>query len=131
MTDASRSGGRQFRQLRGSLRALVDDALRDAARAVHVAERDGQRVGGVVRRRRDVEPEQQPHHVLHLLLFRAPVADDRALDLGRRVLHDLHAGLHRRQHRDAARVPELERAAHVDRVEQVLDGDQIGAACRR
>ena len=78
-----------------------------------------------------VEPEQQLHHLLHLRLLGAPVADHRALDLGRRVLDDRHAGLDRRQHRDAARVPELQRAAHVDGVEQVLDGDAVGPAVAR
>ena len=62
-----------------------------------------------------VEPEQQLDHLLHLLLLGAAVADDRALDLGRRVLDDRHARLDRREHRDAARVTELQRAAHVDR----------------
>ena len=78
---------------------------------VHVADGDRQRVGGVVRRRHRGQPEQQLDHLLHLRLVGAAVADDRALDLGRRVLEDRHAGLDRRQHRDAARVPELQRAA--------------------
>jgi hypothetical protein len=78
--------------------------------------------------RRRVEPEQQLHHLLHLLLLGAAVADDRALDLGRRVLDDGQPGLHGGQHRHAARVPELERAAHVAGVKEVLDGHAVGPA---
>ena len=57
------------------------------------------------------EAEQQLHHLLHLRLLGAAVADDGALDLGRRVLDDRQPGLDRREHRDAARVPQLQRAA--------------------
>ena len=38
-----------------------------------------------------IEPEQQLHHLLDLRLLGAPVADDRALDLGGRVFDDRHA----------------------------------------
>ena len=61
-------------------------------------------------------PSSSLHHLLHLRLFGAAVADDGPLDLGRRVLEHRQAGFDRRQHRDAARVPELQRAADVDRV---------------
>ena len=94
---------------------------------MHVADRDRERIGGVVRRRRRVEAEQQLDHLLHLVLLRAAEADDRALDLGRRVLGDRQPRLRRRQQRDAARVPELQRAAHVARVEDVLDRDAVRA----
>ena len=77
-----------------------------------------------------VEPEQQLDHLLHLRLLGAAVADDRTLDLGRRVLDDRQAGLGGGEQRDAARVPELERAAHVARVEDVLDGDAVGTVPR-
>ena len=97
---------------------------------MQVANRHRQRIGGVVRRRHAVEPEQQLHHLPTCVLLRAPVADDGALDLGRRVFDDRHAGLDRRQHGDAARVPELQRAAHVGGVKQVLDRDALGAAVR-
>ena len=42
-----------------------------------------------------VEPEQQLHHLLHLRLLGAAVADDRALDLRRRVLDDRAARFRR------------------------------------
>ena len=72
------------------------------------------------------QAEQQLDHLLHLVLLGAAVADDRPLDLGGRVLHDLAPGLDRGEHRHAARVPELQRAAGVDGVKQVLDGDAVG-----
>src|SRR5438105_10588150 len=53
---------------------------------VDVADRDRERVGGIVWRRHGRQPEQQLHHVLHLRLLRAAIADDGALDLGGRVL---------------------------------------------
>ena len=92
---------------------------------------DGQRVGRVVRRRHGIQAEEQLHHLLHLLLLGAAVADDGALDFGRRVLDDRHAGLDRGQHGDAARVPELQRAADVDGMEEVLDGDAVWPAVAR
>jgi hypothetical protein len=53
---------------------------------VRVTDRDSQCIGGVVRRRRGVEAEQELHHVLELRLLRAPVADDGEFDRGRCVL---------------------------------------------
>src|SRR6266550_2416183 len=93
---------------------------------MQMANRNRERIGGVVRRGGGAQAEQQLHHLSHLRLLRTPVADDRALDLRRRVLDDLASGLDRRQHGDAACVTELERAAHVGRMKQVLDGDAIG-----
>jgi hypothetical protein len=89
---------------------------------VHVAERHGERVGGVMRCRHGVEPEQQLDHLLHLGLLGAAVADDGAFHLGRRVLDHRHPGLHRRQHRHAAGVTQFEGAADVGGVEQAFDG---------
>ena len=40
--------------------------------------------------------------------------------------HDRHARRRRGEQRDAAGVPELQRAAHVLGVEDVLDGDAVG-----
>ena len=44
---------------------------------------------------------------------------------------DRHARLRRGEQRHAARVPELQRAAHVLRVEDVLDRDAVGAVLAR
>ena len=95
-----------------------------------MADRHRERVCRVVRRRQRVEPEQQLDHLLDLVLLRAAEPDDRSLDFCRRVLDDRKPGLRCRQQRDAARMPELQRTAHVARVE---DGSrpphsQAGAA---
>ena len=74
------------------------------------------------------QAEQQLHHLLHLVLLGAAVADDRALDFRRRVLDDRQAGLDRREHRDAARVPELQRAADVAAWNRFSMATQSGAA---
>ena len=92
---------------------------------MQVTDGDGQRVGDVVRRRRLVEPEQQLDHLLHLVLLGPAVADHRTLDLGGRVFDDRHARLGRREQRHAARVAELQRAADVARIEDVLDRDAV------
>ena len=97
---------------------------------MQMTDRHGQRVGGVVRRRRLRQAEQQLDHLLHLVLLGAAVADDRALDLRRRVLDDRAARLDGGEHRDAARMPELQRAADVDGVKEVLDRHAVGPARR-
>src|SRR5687767_3457311 len=88
----------------------------------------GERVGGVVRRRRFVETEQQLDHLLHLVLLGAAVTDHRPLDLGRCVLDDLASRFDGGKDGDAARVSELQRAPGVDGVKQALDGDALGTA---
>jgi len=92
---------------------------------MHMADRDGQGIGGVVRRWRGGKTEEQFHHLRHLVLLGASVPDDRALDFGRRVLDHLTAGFNRGKHRHATRVTELQRAADVRRVEETLDGDAV------
>ncbi len=89
--------------------------------------RRAERVGGVEGRRRLVEAEEQLDHLRNLVLLGAAIADDRALDFGRRVFHHLAACFHRREHRDSAGVAQQERAPHVGGVEQVFDRDAVGA----
>ncbi len=98
---------------------------------MHMTDRDGQRIRGIVRRRRLGETKQQLDHLLHLTLIRATVADHRALHFRGGVLNDRAAGLDRREQRDAARVPKLERAASVDGVKDALDGDAVGPRLRK
>ena len=66
-----------------------------------------------------------------LRLLRAAVADHRALDLRGGVFDDRHAGLDRRQHGHAARVPELQALRTFIGVKEVFDGDALGPACSR
>src|SRR4029450_4907014 len=91
----------------------------DAGRAVHVANRHGQGIRRVVRRRNGVEPEQQLDHLLHLHFLGASETDDRAFDFGRRVFHARHARFARREQGDAAGMAQLQRAAYVARVKQI------------
>ena len=92
---------------------------------MHMANRHGKRVGGVMGRWRGGKTEEQLHHLPHLVLLGASVPDDRALDFGRRVLDHLTAGLNRSKHRYPTRVTELQRATDVRRVEEILDGDAV------
>ena len=76
------------------------------------------------------QTEEELNHRLHLPFFGAAVADDRLLHFGGRVFHDRHAGFHSGEHRDAARVPQLERASRIDGVKQIFDGDAVGTVPR-
>ena len=91
-----------------------------------MADGNRQRVGRIERRGRLAEAEQQLHHRLHLPFLCAAVTDDRLLHLGGRVFDDRHAGFDGRQHRDAARVPQLQRASRIGRMKQILDRHDIG-----
>src|SRR5665647_620052 len=104
-------------------RACRPHVLRHEVRplAVQVADGDGQRVGGVVGRGHLGEAEEQLHHLLHLVFLGAAVADNGALDLRRGVLRAGVTGLDGREQCHAARVPELERATDVRRVEDALN----------
>ena len=65
------------------------------------------------------------------VLLGAAVADDRPLHLCGRVLDHLAPGFDGREHRHAARVTELERAARVDGVKEIFDRDAVGLAGRK
>ena len=108
--------------------ARHDAALRDGGRvrrAVDVADRDRQRVGGVLGMRRLLERQQRLHHARDLVLLRAPRAADGVLDLLRRVGDDLEPALAGGQHDDAARLPDGERARGVLAEEDVLHRDDL------
>src|SRR3954466_2943029 len=92
---------------------------------MEVTNRHGKSVGRVERPGSRLQSEQQRDHLLHLVLLSSPVADDRALHLGRRVFDNVAAGFNRGKHRDTARVSQLQRTAGVLRVKQVLDGDAV------
>ena len=93
---------------------------------MQMTDRHGQRIRRVVRGRRCLETEQQSYHLADLLFLRAAVADNGALDLSRRVLDDIATGFDGGEHRDTARMTELERTADVRRVKQVFDGYTVG-----
>ena len=88
-----------------------------------MADRDGERVGRVVRRRRCVEPQDRLHHALHLGLLRPAVAGDGELHVRRGVLSAADAGERGRDDCGAARLPDRERGAGVDADKRLLDCD--------
>ena len=93
-----------------------------------MADRNRERVGGIMRARQRGQAEQELDHLAHLGLFSAPVADHRPLDLRGRVFNERNAGFDRRQHGNAPSVTELQRAADVGRVKQVFDRNPFGLA---
>ena len=101
------------------------------AAAPDVADRQRQRVGGVGRAGRRVQPQQPGHHRGHLRLVGLAGAGDGRLDLARRV------GLHRQpgprggQDRDRAGLRGAHHRAHVVLAEHPLDGDRVRAGARR
>ena len=98
---------------------------------MRVTHGDRKRVGHVKRRRCLFHIEEQCDHLLHLPLLGPPVADDRPFYFGWRVLDDREPRFDGSQHGDAPRVAQLERAAHVGRMKQALDGDAVGPAVRQ
>jgi len=95
-----------------------------------VADRHGERVGDIMRRRDSLEAEQQLHHLLDLRFLRSTVPDHGALDLCGRVLVDAQSCFGGGEQRHAARMSELQRAANVSRVKDVLDRHAVRPAFR-
>ena len=91
-----------------------------------VAQRQRRGVGGVGGLRQRTEPEASLDHPLHLLLGRRTPAGDGVLDLVRRVLHDVAAGVGGLGQGEPAGLADAHRRAHVDLEEHLLDGDDVG-----
>ena len=92
---------------------------------MRVRHRDGERVGGIVRRRVGLGQEHPDHHP-HLRLVAVAGADDAFLDQVRRIFGDRHAGSRRHHHGDAAGLAELERRARILAHEGQFDRRLIG-----
>ena len=92
-----------------------------------MADRDGKRVGGVVRCRIAVEAENRAHHPLDLCLLSASVAAHRLLDARRRVLRAPHLAEGARDEHRAARLPDGECDAGVGADERLLEHDRVGS----
>jgi len=90
-----------------------------------MADRDGERIGGMSRGRLDLEPEDHLHHLLHLLLLGAPVAADHLLDAGGRIFSAFDSRASGRDHDGPACLPDGECGAGVGADERLLDGDGI------
>src|SRR5678815_4862070 len=98
---------------------------------MQMADRNGQRIRSIVRRRHCRETEQQSYHLTDLLFLRAAVADDGTLDLSRCVFDDVATGFDRGEHRNTTGVTELERTADLRRMKQIFDGDTFGTIRRQ
>ena len=96
------------------------------APAPDVADRQGQRVGGVGRSRRLGQPQQPGDHRAHLRLVGAAAAGDRGLDLAGRVQRDREPAAGGDQQRDAAGLGRAHHGADVVLAEDPLDGDGVG-----
>jgi len=86
-----------------------------------VADSQGHAVCGIIGGGRNLELEDHPHHLLHLLLLGPAVANHRLLDLHRRVLKDVEATVSGSQHRYAACLADADCSVHVLAEEQFLD----------
>ena len=95
---------------------------------MHMANRHRQRVSRIMGRRQLGKSEQQPDHVLNLLLVGTPIANDGALDFRWSVLDDRAACLDRREHGDAACMSQLDGRTDVGGVEECFDGHAVGRA---
>ena len=113
-----RGNGRSCREVSGAQSA-----------AQRVADRHGERIRGVMRRRRLFQPQDRHHHPLHLRLLGPAVAADRLLHVRGRVLNALDAERRGRDEHGAAGLTHGERGAGVDADEGLLDGDRIGSNC--
>ncbi len=94
-------------------------------RGVGVADRDRERVGGVIGPRQLLEREQGLDHPLDLVLGGAAGAADRGLDLLRRVGPARDPALAGGQHHDPAGLADGEGRAHVGPEVQLLDRNRL------
>src|SRR5688572_998530 len=97
--------------------------------AVRMADRAGERIGGVGRGIAR-QGEQALDHVLHLLFRSVAVADDRLLHLERGVFRHRKARQHRGADRRAARLAERQRGLRIGIDEHLLHRDLSGRVRR-
>ena len=91
-----------------------------------VAERDRERVGGVVRFRNFLQPQHGADHLLNLHLARAAISDERDFHLQRCVLGEFDARLSERENRRSPPLGDSDGRFHVRGKEKFFDGDLIG-----
>ena len=86
---------------------------------VRVADRDGERVGSIVRLRGGLRQENTEHDA-DLVLVGVARADDGLLHEVRRVFGDRNPGARRNEHCDAARLTELLKSHGIEKVSAVV-----------
>ena len=116
---------RERRRTNRAGEGLFDPELRPSRARMGMGDRAGNRVGGVVRLGDFLEPQQHAHHHLNLMLVCAAVADDRLLDLHRRILKQLIRIFLAGDERHAARAADLYAGRHVFGEKQLLQRDHI------
>src|SRR5919108_1030466 len=110
-----------------SARGRPERARLGRAAPVGVADGNGERVGGVVGRRRRLKPEQRGHHPLYLLLACGSRAADCELDLLGGVSEARHVARARGGEHGSACLADRERRPNVAAEVDVLDRDRVGA----
>src|SRR5207244_10791091 len=93
----------------------------ESGRCKSVADRDGERVGRMMRCRQLGQTENDLHHALDLRFLRASVAADRLLDRRGRVLGALEVMAGAGDEHGAPSLPDEERGAGVDAAERLLE----------
>src|SRR5262245_49047310 len=82
-------------------------------------------IRSVMRRWSFVETEQHFDHVLHLTLVGAAVSDHRAFHFRRCVFDNVAPGFDGSEHRHTTGMPQLQRAASIHTVKEVLHRDTL------
>ena len=95
-----------------------------------MAERDSQRVCGVVWAWCLLKAQQRLHHPLHLGFRGSSVADYRLFDLGRRIRFNRTFGIRRCQFHNTFHLTDCERAADIFAEEDILKDDGINSEFR-
>lgn len=90
---------------------------------MQMTDRERERVSGIVWLRNLRQPEERFDHQLHLMLLRAPITDDGAFNFERRVFSDWNTSPAGDEHRNAADLAKFESALHIERRENIFDGD--------
>ncbi len=93
---------------------------------MNVANRDSQRIRSVERLRQRVQLEQSADHLLDLRLFRAAVACHSAFHFQRRIFENRQVRFSGREDRDAADVPQFQRALNIGCIEQTFESRRFG-----
>src|SRR5580693_474940 len=97
---------------------------------VQVADGDGESVGGVGGFGNLIEVEEARHHLLDLMFFGAAVSDYGGLDGERRIFGDFESDGSGGEHGDSADLAKFESRLHIGGVENVFDGDAVGAMAK-
>src|SRR5687767_11500528 len=92
---------------------------------MEMTDRRGQRIRRIMRRRNSPKLQQQPDHLLHLMLLSVPIPDDRLLDQPRRILKDLEPRSFRYQQDHAAHLPEFHTDLNVRREKRIFKHTRI------